>query len=86
MGIMLGNLSIDDIEKKLDIIFPKKLKKIMTNKRQQDVSMKIKPGHWHCFHIPFVLVCGDKEFAAIITEHLKPLADNMSGSIRIAWQ
>jgi len=86
MSIMLGNFSIEDMEKKLNIIFPEELKNIMVDTRQEDVSVRIKPGSWHCFHLPFALVCGDKQFAATITGYLKPLADQMKCSINIAWQ
>jgi len=86
MGIMLGNFSIEAMENKLNIKFPEELKEIMVNTRQEDVSHKIKEGKWHCFHLPFVIVCGNKDFAVKIAEYLKPLAEEMTGTIEIAWQ
>jgi len=86
MSIMMGNLSIDKIENRLNIKFPEELKRIMNDTRQENVSIKIKEGCWHCFDIPFTLFCGNKQFAATITGYLKPLADQMKCSINIAWQ
>ena len=56
MGIYLGNLTIDEIEKRSGVDFGDDLKKFM-NKTHQHEASNIKPGMWHCFDIPFLLLC-----------------------------
>lgn len=71
--VMLGNLSISEIEKRLGITFPKETKDFMKSTYSLDAD--VKHGTWHCFDIPFVLYCGDYETAKTIYEGLKPLHD-----------
>jgi len=68
---MLGNLSIEEIEKRVGFTFPDELKEFMQETHQAKVSIPIAPGKWHCFDIPFVLLCGDRATALKIAEYLK---------------
>ena len=70
MDVYLGDLSVEEIEKRVGIDFPKELKDYMGT-RKQDIASNIKKGEWHCFGIPFVLLCGDIETATEIRKHLK---------------
>ena len=65
MSLYLGNLSIEEIESRAGFEFPQKLHDYMKSRRQQSAN-NIKQGEWHCFDIPFVLVCGDIETATDI--------------------
>lgn len=85
MTIYLGNLCVDKIEERLQVEFPSELKEFMTASHQDDAG-KLAEGKWHCFDIPFVLVCYDQEMAKKIYESLKPIADKMKGSLGIQWQ
>lgn len=67
---MLGNLSVKQIEKRLGIEFPTETKFFMIKTHQPDAN-KIGKGRWHCFDIPFNLVCGDIETATIIFNSVK---------------
>ena len=82
MSIYLGNLGIDDIEKRVGVNFPQELKDYMMP-RKQDKASNIAPGKWHCFDIPFVLVCGDRETAEKIYEYLSPLAGDFKEPLQI---
>ena len=62
MGIMLGNLSVEDIEYRLSITLSDEDRKQLNDSRQQKAE-KIEQGKWHCFDLPFMIVCGDKETA-----------------------
>jgi cell wall assembly regulator SMI1 len=68
---MLGNLTVKQIEKRLGIEFPEDIRDFMKKTHQEEAD-NIKPGKWHCFDIPFNLVCGDMETATKIFEALKP--------------
>ena len=67
---MLGNLNVKKIEKRLGIEFPEDIKDFM-NKTHQPEANNIQKGKWHCFDIPFNLVCGDVETATKIFESVK---------------
>jgi hypothetical protein len=73
MALMLGNLMIDEMQRRLGVEFPPELIAFMASGHQSE-AQNIKPGKWHCFDIPFTLVCGDMETAKEIFEHLSPLA------------
>lgn len=83
MSIYLGNLNINEIEKRTGVEFPLALKTYMEPRLQNNAN-NVKPGHWHCFDIPFILVCGDKETATEIYSHLKYFSSNFREPLQIA--
>ena len=83
MNIMLGNLSVPEMEKRSGVTFPEELKAILSETRQEDAS-NIKPGRWHCFDAPFVLVCGGMELAQSIYDHLKDMSSKFKEPLQIA--
>lgn len=68
--MMLGNLNTEQIEKRLGIEFPSDIKELMKRTNQAKAE-NIKKGKWHCFDIPFNLVCGDMEIATKIFNSVK---------------
>ena len=72
--VMLGNLSVEQIEKRLGIEFPEEIRKFM-NENHQDCATDINKGKWHCFDIPFTIVCGDYETASKIFNSVKEKAE-----------
>jgi len=83
MNVYLGNLSVAEIEKRSGVEFPPELKAYMEPRRQQNAS-NIEKGRWHCFDIPFVLVCGDMETATKIHNHLKEFSSDFKESLQIS--
>lgn len=83
MNIYLGNLDIEDIERRAGVEFSQALKDYMKDKKQ-DEAKNIAEGKWHCFDIPFVLVCGGMGIATDIYEHLKPMSGNFKEPLQIA--
>ena len=83
MSIYLGNLSIDEMEKRTGVEFPSELKGYMEPRRQQSAS-NVKLGKWHCFDIPFVLVCGGMETATEIHNHLKAFGSDFKEPLQIS--
>jgi len=67
---MLGNQSVSQIEKRLGIEFPEEVREFM-NKTHQSEASNIVKGKWHCFDLPFNLVCGDMETATKIFNSVK---------------
>ena len=82
MSFILGDLSITDMENRLGVTFPEELKEQMLPKRQMDTT-NLKEGYWHCYDIPFMLVCGGIETATEYNRLLKPLSSEMKGSFQI---
>lgn len=83
--MMLGNLSIKEIEKRLGIDFPIECINFM-QKTKQETATNIKKNKWHCFDIPFVLVCGNIEIAQKIYDYLLPLTKKMKTQLQISIQ
>jgi hypothetical protein len=83
MSILLGNLSIPAIEERCGVKFPDDLKAYM-EARKQEIATNIAKGCWHCFDIPFVLVCGDMETAVEIHNHLKPFSSEFKEPLQIS--
>ena len=85
MGIYLGDLSIKEIENRSGVKFPEELVEYL-KPRYQEKANHIQPGKWHCFDIPFVLVCGDMETAKEIYKHLKPFSGDFKKQMGISVQ
>ena len=83
--IMLGNLSIKEMETRTGIKFPADLVAYMGAKHQ-DKAEDVMPGKWHCFDIPFTLVCGDMDTATEIYSHLKSMSGDFKHQLHISLQ
>ena len=81
-GILLGNLYVKDIEKRLNIQLSDSERKFLKNTHQDEAS-NIKKNSWHCFDMPFVIHCGNKEITEKIVEILTPYENQMESQIRI---
>jgi hypothetical protein len=73
------------MEERLGIKFPDELVAYMKDKHQDNAGTLAK-DKWHCFDIPFVLACENREMAAIIYDHLKPFTDDMKDQLGISIQ
>jgi len=71
---MLGNLTVAQIEARLGIDFPEETRVFMQDTHQSQAS-NVDKGRWHCFDLPFVMVCGDFGTAEKIFNSVK---DKMS--------
>lgn len=85
MNIMLGNMSIDDIEKRIGINFPEEIRQFMKETYQENAS-KIEKGKWHCFDIPFNIVFGDMEIATKIFNSVKDRSEECKVELQFSLQ
>lgn len=85
MGIYLGNLSVNQIEERLNIILTDMERDNLSKMRESNAS-NIPPGKWHCFDIPFMILCGSTETAIIVRDMLAPYSDKMKCEIKIGIQ
>lgn len=81
--IMLGNLSIEDMQKRSGVTFPEELVEFMTPRWQQKAE-EVGPDQWHCFDIPFVLLCGDMKTAVEINTQLSPMSKDFKEPLSIS--
>lgn len=83
MNIRLGNLTIAEMERRSGVAFPDELKELL-REGHQDHATNIGKGEWHCFDMPFVLVCGGMELAQAIYNHLKAMSSQFKEPLQIA--
>lgn len=83
MNIMLGNLSVNQIEERLGIEFPQDIRDFM-QKNHQSSANDVAKGKWHCFDIPFHLVCGDLETATKIYNSVKNKSNECKEALQIS--
>lgn len=83
--IHLGNLTIEQMESRTGVRFPDELRTFLRDRHQSEAS-DIKAGKWHCFDLPFLLVCGDLKTAQQIYDHLSPLAASFAQPLEIGLQ
>ena len=85
MNIYLGNLSTDEIELRAGVDFPKELKDFMKS-THQECATGIASGKWHCFDMPFLLLCGDMDTAKTIYSHIEHLSKAFKVPMQIGVQ
>jgi hypothetical protein len=81
--VFLGNLSAKRIARRLEIkLTPDELKTL--DDMRQDSARNLPPDKWHCFDMPFYLICGSQETADKVGAILRPYTQQMSGQITVA--
>lgn len=83
MAIYLGNLSLEQIEQRLGISLTEEERKAFDH--HQELANVTEPNDWHCFDIPFMIVCGTKAKAEKIRDALFPYHLKMKSHISIGW-
>ena len=83
MNIRLGNLTVSEVEKKSGVTFPEELKNLL-EKSHQNNATHIGDGEWHCFDMPFVIVCGGMELAQTIYDSLKGVSSQFVKPMQIS--
>lgn len=83
MAIYLGNLSAEQMAKRLGIeLSPEELEKLEAMREETCENVKGRPV-WHCFDIPLVIACGTYDTCVAVRDILQPHAGQMRGSIEI---
>lgn len=81
--MMLGNLSVGQIENRLGIDFPEEIRDFMKRSHEPRANY-IGKGKWHCFDIPFNIVCGDMETATKIYDSVKDKSDECKEQLQFS--
>ena len=86
MGIMLGNLTVRQIEDRTGIKFSDK-DVAELNEMRQEKAENIESGKWHCFDLPFMIVCGDKPTAEKVFKILSQYDwSKAKQALQISWE
>lgn len=86
MGIMLGNLSLKQIEERTGISVSSEDREILGEMRQEKAE-NIASGKWHCFDLPFMIVCGDRQTAEKVRDILQRYDwSKAKEALRISWE
>jgi len=80
----LGDLKTTDIEQRLNITLSDTDRDKLEGMRQSKAN-DINPGKWHCFDMPFQILCGDKGTASLVYDILVPYKALMKSNIQIGW-
>lgn len=87
MTIMLGNLSVKDIENRLGIELSEEHRQELTNTHQDKVNdTPLEDGHWHCYDIPFMLMCDVKETAMKFRDIFSQYKFTKSVTFQLGWE
>jgi len=78
----IGNLCIEEIENRTGVQFSEELRSYMKPRRQEKAA-NVAEGKWHCFDMPFILVCGDIKTAVTIFEQLNCHSDEFKERLQI---
>lgn len=71
IGIRLGNLTVEDLERDLEIKFSDEDREYLKSTRQENVSKKLSAEAWHYFDLPRTLSFGSVRFAMKIVKLIK---------------
>ena len=86
MNIFLGNLSVSQIETRMGISLTEDERNTLNSMRQEKAD-DIESGKWHCFDLPFMLICGDKptadEVAKIFLAHD---LSHVKEALQLSWE
>ena len=86
MGIMLGNLTLKQIEERTGISVSDDDRAELNGMRQEKAE-NIAPGKWHCFDLPFMIVCGDKPTAEKVVKILSAYDwAKAKEALQISWE
>lgn len=86
MSIMLGNLTLKQIEERTGIIISDEDRAELNDMRQEKAE-NIALGKWHCFDFPFMMVCGDKPTAEKVVKILSQYDWTKSKqALQISWE
>lgn len=85
--IMLGNQTVKDIERRLGIELTEDQREMLNESRQEKVNnTPLEKGKWHCFDIPFVMVCDTVETASKMRDMFMAYDMSKGESFQIGWE
>lgn len=84
--IMLGNQTVPQIEKRLNITLSEEHRNMLNSSRQENVSKPLENGKWHCYDIPFMFMCSDKETATKWRDIFMTYDLSKAETFQLSWE
>ena len=84
MNIYLGNLTTKQIEERLEITLTDDERKELEECRENTCDKVAGNDVWHCYDLPFEMVCGSPKVADKVYKILSPYSDKMRGQLRVS--
>ena len=86
--IFLGNLSVEQIEKRTGITLSEADREFMKSNRQEKINnTPLETGKWHCYDLPFMLMTHDEQTATIYRDMLMRYDwSSCREALRISWE
>lgn len=85
MAIMLGNLSLQQLQDRSGFDFPQEALELLKDRQETVNKTKIADGRWHCFDIPFMVMCGSEQMARDLSMALMSHAHKFKVPLQISW-
>ena len=86
MSIMLGNLTVEQMERRLGIALTKEHRQMLQESRQEPMNIPLGDGKWHCFDIPFMMMCDTKETAVKFRDIIQQYKIRDCVMFQIGWE
>lgn len=88
MGIYLGDLTVEQIERRLGIKLSEPDKEKLTGTHQGAVNnTPIEAGKWHCFDLPFMFMTHDRKTAELFRDIFQHYdASKFKETFQIGWE
>lgn len=87
MPIALGNLSVQEIEKRLEITLSEDHRALLESSRQEPVNnTPLGDGKWHCFDIPFMILCDTMDTALKLSGVFMSYKISDKQTFQIRWE
>lgn len=81
--IMLGNLTVEQFEKRCQITLSEEEREIMNELREQTCGKVDGNNKIHIYDIPFMIVCGNAEVRKTVIDILTPYAGDLKAILQI---
>lgn len=81
--IMLGNLTIEQFEKRCGISLTEKERETLSELREQNCEKVDGNNKIHIYDIPFMIACGNPEARKTVIDIITPYARNIKTDLQI---
>lgn len=82
MSVYLGNVTMEQLQERVGTVFePEDIARL--KKTHSDNAEVAGKDEWHCFDMPFTLVCGSRETAENVVDILKNYAGKFTRRVAV---
>lgn len=86
MAIMLGNLSLRQLQDRCGFEFPQEALDLLQNRQETVNNTPLADDAWHCFDIPFLIMFGTEKQARAFGQALAPYGSQFKTPLQVGWE